>query len=41
MRLTDKERQFIKKAFYETFQDGKIISLGVESMTQKEAEILF
>jgi predicted nucleotidyltransferase len=28
MRLTDKERQFIKKAFYETFQDGKIYLFG-------------
>lgn len=28
MRLTDKERQFIKKAFSETFQDGKIYLFG-------------
>jgi predicted nucleotidyltransferase len=28
MRLTDKERQFIKKAFYETFKDGKIYLFG-------------
>jgi predicted nucleotidyltransferase len=28
VRLTDKERECIKKAFYETFQDGKIYLFG-------------
>lgn len=28
MRLTDFERELIKKAFYETFQDGKIYLFG-------------
>ncbi len=28
MRLTDNEKELIKKAFYETFQDGKIYLFG-------------
>lgn len=28
MRLTENERELIKKAFYETFQDGKIYLFG-------------
>jgi predicted nucleotidyltransferase len=28
MRLTENERAFIKKAFFETFQDGKIYLFG-------------
>jgi predicted nucleotidyltransferase len=28
LRLTDLERELIKKAFYETFQDGKIYLFG-------------
>jgi len=28
MRLTDSERELIKKAFFETFQDGKIYLFG-------------
>jgi len=28
MRLTDNERELIKKAFYETFRDGKIYLFG-------------
>ncbi len=28
MRLTDNERELIKKAFYETFQDGEIYLYG-------------
>jgi hypothetical protein len=28
MRLTDNERELIKKAFYETFQDGRIYLFG-------------
>jgi len=39
MRLTQQEIDSIKKAFFESFGDGKIYFLAQELMTLKEVEI--